>query len=695
MTFDFDRAIVGSIPLHMQAEAWFSVKHAGIGDPPDETGAVEGRFPVPVAQVLEGLAELVKAKATIMYAYATYAQTIRGPDRGELAENFKEFAADDLEDMEWYLRRMASLGGGAQLPDVPAPPAVTDPLDAVKLLLRLEQETVAKLAALKELVGENPMKYELEAFMAEEQMHVDRLWQHMPYEAKPEQVAGDKSEAEDTKSAHFKIAAIMVKGAESRREMEDIHELRGSMMASSNPVAKAFARKKKIVGGAKGVLGGSLLGTALGVGAGAAMKKGPRAKKILAALGALGGGAAGGAAGSEMAGARANRTISKAAMAMRMKLALNDMEQSEDNLSGSADLDTGQEHSERPGKPVADPTKYLEGNGSPAVDPALSEYIEQEQAAQNAEQQNAAEYYKEIADQATQESQAVQQQLMEAQSAAAMAQQQAAQLSQQVQDTQQQAQAVQQQAVQTAAMAQSTAANSQAQAIKAMQDVLLHKQLATNMRQGVMMMKDQIQSALMSDPTAGAETQIAGPPPGPPPGSPGGEVPSEGPPSPEQGPAAGSPAPPTAPAGGPNSPGQPPAQTEGKQGNTPQTPPEKQASAARKMLEVAKRRAPYAVPGALIGGGATYAATRSGAADKLKAEVDKQQAASKRGELGTSGESDLARNKMRLAYSEFAKKNPRAAAATGAAVGAGALATAGPPIRRLAGFVRRAMKNKR
>ena len=698
---DFERAIVGDLPLSFKADAWFSVKHAAIGDPPDTTGAIEGQFPVPVAQVLEGLAEMVKAKMTIMYAYATYAQTIRGPFRGELAENFQEFAEDDLEDLEWYLRRMSSLGGGAHLPEIDPPPATTDPIEAIKITLRLEQETVAKLAALRNLVGDNPMKFDLEAFMAEEQMHVDRLWQLLPYEADPEEMAeqdGKEPLSMEQKAASMRMRVGFMKLGEGmsrrelkrlQREQEDIHELRGSLMASSSPETKAYARKKKVVGALSGGLKGGLLGTGIGAAIGYGTKRGPRAAKALAALGGLGGAAVGGTAGHELAGAQAHKTISKAAMIRNIKLAFDDMAQGDDNLAASAahgDNPQG-DSSERINRPpMVDPTRYLEGTGVPGVDPALSDYIEKEREGQDAEERASSDYYRQVADMATQEAQAAQSQLGEVQQQAMMAQQQAAALQQQVQDTQQQAQAVQQQAVQTAAMAQSTAANSQAQAIKAMQDVLLHKQLAANMRQGVLAMKDQIQSVLMSDPTAGAEAQIAGPPPGPPPGSPGGEVPSEGSPPPEQGPAAGSPAPPTAPAGGPTSSGQPPGQVPGQQGQA--TPEQKQASAASKMLEVAKKRAPYAVPGALLAGGLTYASIKGGATKKLQEKVDEQKRKSKRGELGTSGESELARDKMRLAYSEFADKNPRAATATGAAIGAGAAAAAGPPLKTIGKFVK-------
>lgn len=202
----FEKEIVGSIPLHEAARFFLKLKTASneagapmVGPqgaspseatangaqstsyaPPDETGALEGQFAVPVEQVLKQMAEMVVNEFKTMYAYRVYSQSMRDLSNFSIADEFEEHSEDELEHAEFLLRRMAVLGGPIDVGDIPSPPASSDPVQIIQTMVRMEQEGLARWKQLHAMMGENPSRFKIEEYMTKEQEHLDQLWQLLP-----------------------------------------------------------------------------------------------------------------------------------------------------------------------------------------------------------------------------------------------------------------------------------------------------------------------------------------------------------------------------------------------------------------------------------------------------------------------------------------------------------------------------------
>jgi outer membrane murein-binding lipoprotein Lpp len=185
MMHEFERALSRSIPLGVSAGFFHRIKTAGWGEPPDETGALEGAFAAPIEQVIAKLTEVAAAKFQLMVAYHVYAESMRGVAQHACAEVFHEHAEQERAAGEAYLKRTAVLGSGpVHLPEVTTPPASADPAGILMLLARAEQEAIAAQRELKALVGEdNPLSFQIEQFMVEDQHHLDECWQMLPQDA--------------------------------------------------------------------------------------------------------------------------------------------------------------------------------------------------------------------------------------------------------------------------------------------------------------------------------------------------------------------------------------------------------------------------------------------------------------------------------------------------------------------------------
>ena len=151
--------------------------------PPDTTGVLEGQFAAPVEQVLQLMSEMALNEFKTMYAYRVYSQSLRDLSHASLADEFEEHAEDELEHSEFLLRRMNVLGGPIQLPDIPAPPASTNPVEILQTLIRMEQEGLTHWKALHAMMGDNPSRFKIEEYMTKEQEHLDDLWQFLPQDA--------------------------------------------------------------------------------------------------------------------------------------------------------------------------------------------------------------------------------------------------------------------------------------------------------------------------------------------------------------------------------------------------------------------------------------------------------------------------------------------------------------------------------
>lgn len=177
----FERSTPCEIPFVEAATFFLKCKYAAEYAPPDETGELEGRFAVPVEQVMALMQAMVVNEFKTHLAYQVYARTLRDLARDSVAEEFEDHAEDELEHAEFLLRRLSVLGGPVALPDIPSPPPASHPEDAIRTLIRIEQEGIAMWRQLQAMLGENPMKFDVEAYMAAELHHLDELWQLLPH----------------------------------------------------------------------------------------------------------------------------------------------------------------------------------------------------------------------------------------------------------------------------------------------------------------------------------------------------------------------------------------------------------------------------------------------------------------------------------------------------------------------------------
>jgi bacterioferritin (cytochrome b1) len=179
-----------SIPINEAADFFYQLKHAGFGDPPDETGELEGQFAAPVEVVLQAIAAVATSKLRLAMTYQIYSETIRHSSNTAVGEHLKEHAQNELEFADYLIRRATVLGGPVSLGSIETPPATTDFNAIIRILIRAEQETIHELAQLHQLMGSNPMKFEVEAMMGKDQHHLDDLWQHLPHTANMPIVSG-------------------------------------------------------------------------------------------------------------------------------------------------------------------------------------------------------------------------------------------------------------------------------------------------------------------------------------------------------------------------------------------------------------------------------------------------------------------------------------------------------------------------
>lgn len=813
MAFDFERALLEDAgpELGVVADYFLRLKHAAPTDPPDVTGALEGQFAVPVAKVLQLLAELVKNEMETVYAYTVYGQTLRDLAHDSIADHFEDHAGEEMDHAQFLLKRMAVLGGAANVPDLAAPHPSTDPCDIIQTMIRMEQEGIAGWHKLLSIVGDNPMRIKAEEYMAAEQEHLDDLWQLLKPMADPAAMVAKQAFAV-TREGHELDARVL-----RMREQQAIEKMRmlqdegimgyrreggGTNMGSfgkslSTPVGditdnprhlayaarmheagrnawnpfggiltphdmeegggalqygkikkasseehekgrasaeQSLARKFHVEKGTRGERSGDLVGRIAGAvlgGSTHALHKNPVASVGAAALGQHIGGKVGREVGRaaderrfekksavfsegtiEPSGDPADRMIQqmigrgnfdrvehrepearmawnsqglKTKMASALKRAFDEMAGQNPNAAMAASMvpqqgeETGvEQHGALPAAPPQAPL---------LSDPALSSFLAADRAGTNAELQQQAAYYKQLADQAQMAADSTGQQLQQVQQQASDLQQQVMMTQQQIDQSMQQAQQIQQQAMATAQSAQQIAAQSQQAHLQAVNESMLHKQMSEQMRAGVMQMKANIQQALMGDPTQGVEMQL-GPTGQPAAGPVPGQAPTAGPEVGPGGPAANAPAqelgPGEAPPNGEQQQPQAPAEAGGgpaMEGAAPsgevKTSGAKIEALKKSLKEGLKKRGPYALAGGAAGAG--LAAIGIPYSGKTKKDVDE----SERKGGGAVRDLNTARHKMRHAVAEYVDKHPVAGSALVGAAAANAAATAGPTVKNV------------
>lgn len=295
------------IPFGVAAAAYLAfTKQAGVEDPPDETGALEGQFAVPIPTMLQAMSELVQNEFKGVYAYMLYANSLRSLSHHSLAEEFEGHMEDELGHADWLMRRMSVLGGPVHVPDIPPPPASADPAQIIKILIRMEQEGIAGWKKLLEMSGDNPQKVTIEDYLAKEQEHLDDLWQLLPSQAQspvtPEKTAAplfvDPYDAfgvetyeatkekthEGRRALALQLAEAEAKDWQGRADWSAKHpvlnRVRGGA-AAAIPAAAIGAGVGYLAKGHPGL--GALAGGALGAGLGALVTSTPQHQAQIAA----------------------------------------------------------------------------------------------------------------------------------------------------------------------------------------------------------------------------------------------------------------------------------------------------------------------------------------------------------------------------------------------------------------------------
>ena len=292
----FDQ-LIPRIPLLEAADFFHRVKHAGWDEPPDMAGALEGQFAAPVEQVVQQITEIVTLKFRIMVAYYTFAESMRDLAQHPIGEVFHEHAGHELEAAEYYLKRAAVLGGAIHLNPIEPPPASTDPVHIIQTMIRAEQEAIANQRHLRQLVGDdNPMKIEIEEKLAQDQHHLDELWQMLPSElhggvggaeaaAGPAEAAPEAVEAAPMADPAAKMAAehqhitpeieanlrevgksraITQLASEAHREKGRKHERFDELAGrAAGAIGGAYAGRK-LIGGRSGAIAGLAAGYGVG-----------------------------------------------------------------------------------------------------------------------------------------------------------------------------------------------------------------------------------------------------------------------------------------------------------------------------------------------------------------------------------------------------------------------------------------------
>jgi bacterioferritin len=348
---------------------------------------------------------------------------------------------------------------------------------------------------------------------------------------------------------------------------------------------------------------------------------------------------------------------------------------------------------ESSGEAVESPEEQM-----PMQDPAVMQYLQQEQAGMAAEKEQESNFYRQKFQEASQQLQAANQQMQQLQ-------QQADSTGQQQQQAMQQAQQIQQAAMQNAQAAHQAATQAMQQSLASQQQEMQQAQLAVgmrdavhSMRQGLMqMVQQQLPPATPAE--AGTAPQGAPPAPG---GMPGMDNSQQAPNAeqaasnqagqPQAQPDAGTPMQSATPGDG-SGPGANPnmgqgaeptmqgAQPQGEQGMAQQ--PQKVASSHDKLIG--------AIVGGLAGGGlAAYGSgsRAAGANEALRQKIQGMEEAD-RGGGGFMNAMNLAQAKARLAVGEFEERHPVASTAIGAGLGASSLSQAAPHLRRAGSDIRK------
>lgn len=306
----FEKFLSNPIPIEVAAEFYTGlVKRAEWTELPDMSGELEGKFAVPVEQVLFQLKSVIAMKFRLMVAYVTYAESITDHAWRAFKLEFHDHAEDEKSGAEYYLKRATFLGGPILMDDIQAPPATNNPQTVLETLARGEQEAIAAQRILRQMVGEeNPMKIGIEEQLVKDQHHLDEVFQMMQPEARlqleqagaepaqpmeggsPPELAEpvpDTAPAGAEPPADAKTASARLLQALEKKAFTPVHAIAGAYFGHQ----KGKAAGQPGGGAASGAIGattGGALGLIMGAGLGALL--GEPGAALGATLGSVGGG---------------------------------------------------------------------------------------------------------------------------------------------------------------------------------------------------------------------------------------------------------------------------------------------------------------------------------------------------------------------------------------------------------------------
>lgn len=146
---------------------------------PDTTGRLEGKFKVPLQEMIRQLNRIVSAEYSQWMRYYHYSIVLRGHCRDALALEFEEHAEMELEHAGVVAMRVVGLGGYPAT-DMEHPKPLRDTEEILKELLRREQEGMQLYREVHALCGDNEgTRQLLEGNMGNEQEHIDELWRYL------------------------------------------------------------------------------------------------------------------------------------------------------------------------------------------------------------------------------------------------------------------------------------------------------------------------------------------------------------------------------------------------------------------------------------------------------------------------------------------------------------------------------------
>lgn len=606
--------------------------------------------PPPTADVAGLMAAVVQNEFKNLLAYTVYAQSMKDLARNSIAEEFEQHADEELEHAEFLLRRMAVLGGPVQIPDIPAPPAASDPMEIIGNLVVMEQESIAAWQALHAAVGEDPAKYKIEEYLSAEQHHLDELMQLMP--AVPQAAAPPPAGAPPMETPPADTGGASVK--------VDMKPGGGEKIALSLAFNEALSRKytgKELAG--HGARPEPLQKTAF-------------AEKMLR--------------GTE--GYYSDRMLS---VLQGLPAKVYTPEGSLDGVTNPDMTFSGQEEKrasafkraadEMMGAPMEGPSAQPAGGPSAQLgaDPAASAYLQNEMQGQEAQEQATAEYYKQRFQEAQQQLESVSQQ-QEQQA------QQTQQLQQQAEQTQLALSSSQNQAQQATAMAMQ-------QVMQAGDEKLQEQMQSAQMRMAFQQLRGQLIGLASQEPPPPALTDPAAqgasggaPAPGAPSGAPAGDPAAAGQPATQD--------PSAAPAGQPADPaaaqGQPPEGSPPAAEGAPPVDPSKGKGATSVTVKQGSANKKASIGGQALGagigalvGGAGTAYESSGHGDSMRGDLQKKISVLEQDQSSFPQAMRLVASKALLQGSEAAKTHPVGATIMGSLAGAGIGAATQPAVRSL------------